>query len=65
VSDCNPVTFDAGAAASHGILDSFISVGPGDERIETDRYTLCLGTGATVRRQRFAAAEVAGARPRA
>lgn len=34
--------------------NSFIPLGPLDERIETDRYTLCLGAGATVQRQRFA-----------
>ena len=38
--------------------NSFIPLGPGDERIETDRYTLCLGTEATVQRQRFPAEQV-------
>ena len=38
--------------------NSFIPLAPGDERIETDRYTLCLAIGATVQRQRFAPAEV-------
>ena len=36
--------------------NSFGPLGPGDERIDTDRYTLCLGAGAswnTVQRQRF------------
>jgi hypothetical protein len=36
--------------------NSFGPVAPGDERIETDRYTLCLGAGSTwntVQRQRF------------
>jgi len=39
----------------------FGPIGPDDERIETDRYTLCLGaakTSSTVQRQRFAEAEV-------
>lgn len=38
--------------------NSFIPLGRGDERLETDRYTLCLGMGATVQRQRFAVEEV-------
>jgi hypothetical protein len=38
--------------------NSFIPLAPGDERIETKRYTLCLGMGATVQRQRFPADEV-------
>lgn len=38
--------------------NSFIPLAPGDERIETDRYTLCLAIGATVQRQRFALEEV-------
>ena len=41
--------------------NSFGPLGPGEERIETGRYTLCLGTGATwntVQRQRFGAGEV-------
>jgi hypothetical protein len=39
--------------------NSFIELGPGAERIETDRYTLCLHPrGATVQRQRFAAHEL-------
>ena len=36
-------------------------LGPSDERIETDRYTLCMGSGKTwntVQRQRFRADEV-------
>lgn len=36
--------------------NSFGPVAPGDERIETDRYTLCVGAGSTwntVQRQRF------------
>jgi GNAT superfamily N-acetyltransferase len=36
--------------------NSFGPLAPGDERIETDRYTLCLGAGSTwntVQRQRF------------
>jgi hypothetical protein len=36
--------------------NSFGPLGPGDERIETGRYTLCLGAGSTwntVQRQRF------------
>jgi hypothetical protein len=39
----------------------FGPLGPGAERIETDRYTLCLGPGSTwntVQRQRFALGEV-------
>jgi hypothetical protein len=38
--------------------NSFVPLGRGDERIETDRYTLCLSLGATVQRQRFAAEQV-------
>ena len=41
--------------------NSFGPLGPGAERIETDRYTLCLGpapTWNTVQRQRFALEEV-------
>ena len=41
--------------------NSFGPLGPGSERIETDRYTLCMGRGSswnTVQRQRFDAAEV-------
>ena len=41
--------------------NSFEPPAPGAERIETDRYTLCMGAGLdwnTVQRQRFAASEV-------
>lgn len=41
--------------------NSFAPLGPDDERIETDRYTLCMGNSArwnTVQRQRFEADEV-------
>ena len=41
--------------------NSYGPVGPGAERIDTGRFTLCLGTGATwntVQRQRFRADEV-------
>ena len=41
--------------------NSFGPLGPGDERIDTDRYTLCLGAGAswnTVQRQRFPVADL-------
>ncbi len=41
--------------------NSFSPLAPGDERIETDRYTLCLGAGKTwntVQRQRFALEEL-------
>jgi hypothetical protein len=41
--------------------NSFGPLGPGAERIETDRYTLCLGPGSTwntVQRQRFSLDEV-------
>ena len=41
--------------------NSFGPLGPSDERIETDRYTLCLGVGKTwntVQRQRFRPDEV-------
>ena len=41
--------------------NSFGPLGPGDARIETDRYTLCLGAGATwntVQRQRFPVEEL-------
>jgi len=41
--------------------NSFGPLGPSDERIETDRYTLCMGAGTTwntVQRQRFGAHEV-------
>ena len=41
--------------------NSFGPLGPGDERIETTRYTLCLGAGKTwntVQRQRFPLDEV-------
>jgi hypothetical protein len=39
--------------------NSFVEPTPGSERIETDRFTLCLTLrGATVQRQRFAAREL-------
>jgi GNAT superfamily N-acetyltransferase len=41
--------------------NSFVPLGPRDERIETPRYTLCMAAGRrwnTVQRQRFAAGEV-------
>jgi hypothetical protein len=41
--------------------NSFGPLGPKDERIETDRYTLCMGSGLkwnTVQRQRFAAEDL-------
>jgi GNAT superfamily N-acetyltransferase len=41
--------------------NSFGPLGPNDERIETERYTLCMGAGRTwntVQRQRFRADEV-------
>jgi GNAT superfamily N-acetyltransferase len=41
--------------------NSFGPLGPEDERIETDRFTLCMGSSRrsnTVQRQRFAASEV-------
>ena len=41
--------------------NSFGPLGPKDERIETPRYTLCMGRGSrwnTVQRQRFSAADV-------
>jgi len=41
--------------------NSFGPLGPGDERIETDRFTLCIGAGRTwntVQRQRFPADEI-------
>jgi hypothetical protein len=41
--------------------NSFGPLGPSDERIETDRYTLCMGPGKTwntVQRQRFRAGDV-------
>ena len=41
--------------------NSFGPLAPGDERIETDRYTLCLGAGSTwntVQRQRFPVEQV-------
>jgi GNAT superfamily N-acetyltransferase len=41
--------------------NSFGPLAPGDERIETDRYTLCIGAGSTwntVQRQRFRLEEV-------
>jgi len=41
--------------------NSFGPLGPNDERIETDRYTLCVSLGKsanTVQRQRFRAEEV-------
>jgi hypothetical protein len=39
--------------------NSFVALAPGAERIETDRFTLCLGPrGATVQRQRFSDAEL-------
>ena len=38
--------------------NSFVVLDPGVERIETPRYTLCVGFGATVQRQRFAVDEV-------
>ncbi len=43
--------------------NSFGPLGPQDERIETARFTLCMGPGSTwntVQRQRFGAAEVDG-----
>jgi hypothetical protein len=42
-------------------MNSFGPLGPNDERIETERYTLCMGVGRTwntVQRQRFRADEV-------
>ena len=42
--------------------NSFGPLGPGDERIDSGRYTLCMGAGAswnTVQRQRFPVADVA------
>lgn len=42
-------------------LNSFVPLGRFDERIETPRFTLCMGPGArwnTVQRQRFAAHEI-------
>ena len=42
--------------------NSFMALGPGDERIETDRYTLCMSEGGklsnTVQRQRFERTEI-------
>jgi GNAT superfamily N-acetyltransferase len=41
--------------------NSFGPLGPGDERIDTERYTLCMGAGAswnTVQRQRFPVADI-------
>ena len=41
--------------------NSFSPLGPNDERIETDRYTLCMGPGKTwntVQRQHFGADEI-------
>ncbi len=41
--------------------NSFGPLGPGDERVDTERYTLCMGAGAswnTVQRQRFPVADV-------
>jgi len=41
--------------------NSFGPLGPGDERIETNRYTICLGpspTSSTVQRQRFRPDEI-------
>ena len=41
--------------------NSFGPIGPGAERIETDRYTLCMAGGKswnTVQRQRFSAGEL-------
>src|SRR5581483_3548654 len=41
--------------------NSFVALGPRDERIETPRYTLCMGAGSrwnSVQRQRFHAHEV-------
>ena len=41
--------------------NSFGPLGPGDERIDTGRYTLCMGLGAswnTVQRQRFPVADI-------
>jgi GNAT superfamily N-acetyltransferase len=41
--------------------NAFGPLGPADERVETARFTLCMGAGATwntVQRQRFAAGEV-------
>ena len=41
--------------------NSYSPLGPHDERIETERYTLCMGQGRswnTVQRQRFCAEEV-------
>ena len=43
--------------------NSFGPLGPGGERIDTERYTLCMGAGAswnTVQRQRFPVADVGG-----
>src|SRR5581483_11753545 len=41
--------------------NSFVPLGPEDERIETPRFTLCMGAGNrinTVQRQRFSETEV-------
>jgi hypothetical protein len=38
--------------------NSFAELLPGSERIETDRYTLCIGAATTVQRQRFTVEEV-------
>jgi hypothetical protein len=41
--------------------NSFIALGPAEERIETDRYTLCMSearSSNTVQRQRFAREEI-------
>ena len=40
--------------------NSFVPIGPGEERIEAGRYTLCLTVGATVQRQRFVIEELDG-----
>ena len=44
-----------------GYPNSFGPLGPADERIETDRYTLCMGPGKTwntLQRQRFRGEDV-------
>jgi hypothetical protein len=38
--------------------NSFVPLAPDHERIETQRYTLCISHGATVQRQRFATDEI-------
>jgi hypothetical protein len=57
-----------GSHLSHSVLrevaeypNSFVELRPGQERIETDRYTLCMEPSklaSTVQRQRFAAEEI-------